>query len=253
MNNNHLVSVIIPVYNCERYLAEAIESVFAQTYRPIEVFVVDDGSTDGTGKIAKSFRDSVYYVHQTNRGPAAARNRGIKMASENIVSFLDADDTWSENKLTLQVSHLARNPKLEVIFGRRQYLRLTGIEDGTHKFEKFGSPQVALNLGCSLIRKSVFKKVGLFDETLFQCDDWDWFRRCREFGITIMSHHEVTLFQRIHKHNMTRKIDRGNYYAIAMIKKSLDRRRHKTKGQAASLSNPPDFDGMLPPIGRIEQ
>ncbi|OGW41381.1 MAG: hypothetical protein A2Y97_09450 [Nitrospirae bacterium RBG_13_39_12] len=249
--NKELISVIIPVYNCELYLAEAIESVFTQTYRPIEVIIVDDGSTDGTAKIALSFGDSVCYVHQPNRGPAAARNRGIKMAHGNIIGFLDADDKWSENKLKIQISHMDKNPSLEVVLGRRQYIRLSGIEEGIHKFEKFSSPQIALNLGCSLIRKSVFGKVGLFDETLFQCDDWDWFMRCRESEINIITHHEVTLLQRIHKNNMTRKVELGNQYAISMIKKSLDRRRHQNKGRAASLSNLSDHNKIPLPVKKI--
>ena len=253
MESKELISVIIPVYNCELYLAKAIESVFTQACRPIEVIIVDDGSTDGTAKIAVSFVDSVCYVHQPNRGPAAARNRGIEMAHGNIICFLDADDKWSENKLKIQISHIDKNPSIEVVLGRRQYIRLSEIEEGKHKFEEYGSPQIALNLGCSLIRKCVFEKVGFFDETLFQCDDWDWFMRCREAGINIMTHNEVTLFQRIHRHNMTRKTELGNHYAITMIKKSLDRRRHHKTGQAASLSGTLDFDKILPPIRKIRQ
>jgi glycosyltransferase involved in cell wall biosynthesis len=248
-----LVSVIIAVYNGEAFLAEAVESIKDQIYQPLEIIIVDDGSTDGTKKIAASFGDTVCYVHQTNRGPASARNRGIKMAHGNSIGFLDADDMWSKNKLRLQISHLDRDPTLEVVLGLRQYLRLSGIEEGKYKFEENGSPQVALNLGCSLIRKSVFDKVGFFDETLFYCDDWDWFMRCRESGINIMTHKEVTLFQRIHKHNMTRKTELGNHYAISMIKKSLDRRRHHKTGQAKSLSGTSDFDKILPPIRKIGQ
>ena len=105
MQDKPLVSAIIPVYNCERYLAEAIESVLAQTYRPIGIIVVDDGSTDGSADVAKSFTDpQVRYFYQPNSGQGAARNQGTNLARGSFFTFLDADDLWTDNKLELQLA-----------------------------------------------------------------------------------------------------------------------------------------------------
>ena len=92
-----LVSVIIPAFNRERFLAASIKSVLAQLYRPIEIIVVDDGSTDNTKKVAEGFGKEVRYVHQENKGPSAARDTGIKVAKGDVFAFIDADDLWSSD------------------------------------------------------------------------------------------------------------------------------------------------------------
>ena len=106
---NSAVSVIIPSYNCEPFLAEAIESVFAQTYRPKEVIVVDDGSTDQTAAIARSYKE-VQYIYQANQGPAIARNNGIATARGDFIAFIDHDDMWLPNKLEVQIEYLLEHP-----------------------------------------------------------------------------------------------------------------------------------------------
>ena len=102
-----LVTAVIPAYNAERYLRDAIDSVLGQTFPGIEVIVVDDGSTDGTARIARSFGDRVQYVHQENRGVSSARNRGVAMARGTFIAFLDADDVWLPNKIQAQLDLLS--------------------------------------------------------------------------------------------------------------------------------------------------
>src|ERR687893_681850 len=97
-----LVSCIVPVFNGERYLQAALDSIFAQTYRSLEVLVVDDGSTDNTAAIVGSYGDRVRYLQQDNHGPSAARNRGIEAATCEFIAFLDADDLWHAEKLERQ-------------------------------------------------------------------------------------------------------------------------------------------------------
>jgi len=97
-----LVSVVIPVYNAEPFLREALDSVLAQDYEPFEVIVVDDGSTDGSGTIARSYPE-VRYLRQENQGPAVARNAGIAAAQGEFLAFFDADDVMLPNKLSVQV------------------------------------------------------------------------------------------------------------------------------------------------------
>ena len=121
------VSAIIPAYNARDYLAEAIGSVLWQRHRPVEIIVVDDGSTDGTSEVAASFPE-VRLVRQPNGGPAATRNRGLSLAEGRIIAFLDADDLWTDDKLAVQLPHFEANPRTDIVLGRRQYLRLAGGE-----------------------------------------------------------------------------------------------------------------------------
>ena len=99
-----LVSCIVPVYNGERYLREALDSILAQTYRPLEIIVADDGSADGTAGVVATFGDQVRYVRQHNQGPSSARNLGIRVPTGDFIAFLDADDLWHPEKLARQIA-----------------------------------------------------------------------------------------------------------------------------------------------------
>ncbi len=235
IENNPLTSVIIPVYNCDRYLPEAIESVLNQTYQQFEIIVVDDGSTDKTAQIATIFSDKIRYVYQENSGPSTARNTGIKIAKGEIITFLDADDLWSQNKLQLQLAYLGENPSQEVVIGCTQFMQLT-LGDERQKFAEIGEPRIFLNLGSAIFRKSVFEQVGLFDETLRYSEDVDWFNRARESAIAILMHQEVVLFYRQHEQNMTRNKVANELNVLKVLKRSLDRRRSKNDGVATQLS-----------------
>jgi glycosyltransferase involved in cell wall biosynthesis len=234
-NENKLVSVIIPVYNGERYLGEAIESVLAQDYRPMEVIVVNDGSTDNTETIAKRYGNDIIYARQEKRGPAAARNRGLRMSHGEVIGFLDADDLWSENKLSLQLTRLAEDRSVEIVMGLSQPMKLQTDKDGKAIFEKWYDPFCALLLGAALFRKSVFEKVGLFDETLHYGEDTDWFMRVREMGVSMTIIQEVSLFYRRHESNMTLDSVTRDRFFIKALKKSLDRRRKEGQGSVSSL------------------
>ena len=103
MKNKYFISSIIPVYNGEKFLAPAIESIIKQSYSPIEIIIIDDGSTDATAEVVKNFKDqNIIYIYQPNSGAPVARNKGLSMAKGNIISFLDADDLWPIDKLKLQ-------------------------------------------------------------------------------------------------------------------------------------------------------
>ncbi|MEO9255789.1 MAG: glycosyltransferase family A protein, partial [Tepidiformaceae bacterium] len=104
-----LVSVIIPMYNSARYIAAALESVYAQDFTSFEIIVVDDGSTDGSADIARA-HGTALLLRQENLGPAAARNAGLRGANGTLIAFLDSDDIWLPQKLRLQVDFLAANP-----------------------------------------------------------------------------------------------------------------------------------------------
>lgn len=103
-----LISVIIPVYNREKYVSEAIESVLKQTYQFLDIIVIDDGSTDKSAEIIKSFGSKIRYFYQENSGISSALNHGLKVAKGEFIAFLDSDDLWTENKLNLQIKVLKK-------------------------------------------------------------------------------------------------------------------------------------------------
>lgn len=222
-----LVSVIIPVFNGEQFLAEAVESVLAQQYAPIEIIIVDDGSTDGTAAVVKSLPETVRYLSQANQGPAAARNRGIEQACGTLIAFADADDLWPTDKLELQLPFLTNDPAIDIVLGRIQQVRLSKTDDGQTRAEHFDEPAFSSNLGSAVIRKSVFERVGLFDETMRYSEDVDWFMRARESGAAILTIDAVTLLYRQHEQNMTRGRTTTELNVLKALKRSLDRRRER--------------------------
>jgi glycosyltransferase involved in cell wall biosynthesis len=231
---NPLVSVIIPVFNGERFLREAVESVLAQKYAPLEIIIVDDGSTDSTATVARSLPETVRYLYQANKGPAAARNRGIEHAQGNLIAFADADDLWPAAKLELQLPYLIKDPAIEIVMGRIQQVLLSRSVNGQTQAEEFAEPAFSVNLGSAVIRKSVFERVGLFDESMRYSEDVDWFMRARENGAAIVTIDAVTLLYRQHEENMTRGKSTSELNVLKALKRSLDRRRERT-GLAAAL------------------
>jgi glycosyltransferase involved in cell wall biosynthesis len=231
-----VVSVIIPVFNGDRFLREAVQTVLAQNYSPLEIVIVDDGSTDSTASVVKSLGEPVRYLHQTNQGPAAARNRGIEQAQGSLLAFADADDLWPGNKLALQLPYLIEDVAVDIVMGRIQQVLLSETEDGKTQAKEFAEPAFSVNLGSAIIRKSVFERVGLFDETMRYSEDVDWFMRAREAGAAIKTIDAVTLLYRQHEQNMTRGKSASELNVLMALKKSLDRRR-ATTGSAAALPN----------------
>lgn len=235
------VSVIIPVFNGEVFLSEAVRSIQQQQFSPLEIIIVDDGSTDGTANVVESLKGNVRYIHQTNNGPSVARNKGISIARGNIIGFIDVDDLWSVNKLKLQLDHFVRTPSEHIVVGYTQRMQRIDTGNGTFTFTKWAEPLLTMHIGSALFRRSVFDTVGLFDESLDFCEDWDWFMRAKELHVPIMVHRDVTYFYRRHGQNMTNDTEVNFKFALRMLKKSLDRRRARHDGQAAELPKLSDF------------
>jgi len=234
-SSQSLISVIIPVYNGEAFLNEAITSVLGQQWRSLEIIVVDDGSTDATPDIAAGFGSMVRYVRQSNAGPGSARNRGLALASGNIIAFVDADDMWTETKLQSQLPYLVDNPQTEIVLGYSQRIACSRLEQGRPVYERVGPSVFYLSLGSALIRRSAFEKVGFFDETLVMGEEVDWYLRANELGVPMVFHQDVIQLYRRHQHNMTRQRDLTDRLLVSVFKKSLDRRRHGGKGLAPAL------------------
>jgi len=238
------VSVIIPVYNGETFLAEAVESIQRQGYPPLEIIIVDDGSTDSTANVVASLQADVRYVYQTNSGPAAARNRGLGMAQGDVIGFLDADDLWPDNKLAVQLACLAAQPRTEIVLGYVQWMRLAADAGDNPRFESFAEPFVSFNLGSALFRKSVFDKVGLYDPTLRYSEDVDWFMRAREQGVSMVILEQTTLLYRLHQLSITHGKSANALNILKVIKRSLDRRR-QNDGFARSLPRIPNLSQSM--------
>jgi len=224
-----LVTVIIPVYNGELFVRQAIESVLRQEHAPLELVVVDDGSTDKTAALVQSFGDDIRYVYQANGGPASARNHGLQLACGQMIAFLDADDVWADGKLATQIERLKTDETLDIALSHTQFVR--SGEGG--RLIHIGAPCLQALLGCALFRRSAFDRVGQFDQSLYYCDDWDWFMRARELGISMQMHPEVTLYYRRHENNITLNPQSKREF-LGALRKSLSRRRKRGR-QAVSL------------------
>ncbi|HEY7616583.1 MAG TPA: glycosyltransferase family A protein [Terriglobales bacterium] len=233
MNLPHpFVSVIVPAYNGEMFLAETLESILSQDYPTYEIVFVDDGSTDATAKIVAGFGKRLRYVYQANSGkPAAARNLGLQLALGEIVAFLDQDDLWLPNALACRVNELVQNPELDVVLGLTSFRKLVPSDNGSREFREILSPRLQMLLSSAVFRRSVFDRVGLFDETLrYYTDDMDWFLRAREAGIKLKILNEVTLAWRLHDRNTSREQQIRDRALTEVVKRSLDRRRaHNTQ------------------------
>jgi len=228
IEENHLVSVIIPVCNGETYFAEGLESVLRQNYEQLEIIIVDDGSTDGTAKIAADFGNNVRYAYQLNSGPAAARNTGLRLASGEFIAFLDVDDLWSHNILSLQTDFLIVHPAVEIVQGLIQDLHLTvSTSDNTSSFTAVSEPYFSVSLGSAMYRRQVFDKVGLFDEKLRYNEDTDWFIRAWDNNISKVQLAKVAYYYRKHESNMTRQNNSRHFGLVRILKKRLDHQRAK--------------------------
>jgi glycosyltransferase involved in cell wall biosynthesis len=236
-----LVSAVVPVYNGEKYLVEALGSIRHQDYEPLEVVVVDDGSTDGTEEIVRGFDLNLRYSRQQNGGPSAARNRGLELARGEIIAFQDADDLWPEGKLALQLPKLVNDPSLGIVSGRVQRIKLAGSAGGKEVFENFLEPCISYNLGAALFRRSVFDRVGPFDVTMRYSEDVEWLMRAREHGVKMLILKQVSLLYRLHGQNMTHGLDVQGIRFMEALKKSADRRR-RAGGPISRLPLFTDFD-----------
>lgn len=242
MQAQPLISVIMPVYNGEKYMAEAVESIRRQDYASLELIIVDDGSTDGTAEIAQSLNLDVRYVRQPNSGPSAARNKGLQMARGEIIAFQDADDLWPPGKLALQLPRLMDDPSLEIISGRVQRIKLAGIVEGKEIFKEYLEPLMSYNVGSALYRRSVFDKVGLFDVTMRCSEDVDWLLHARDCGVRMLFLKQVTLLYRLHGQSMTQERDVYGPQFMNALKKSLGRRRQRGNHLTTAPPLFSDFD-----------
>jgi glycosyltransferase involved in cell wall biosynthesis len=219
------ISVVIPVHNGERYLAAAIQSVLDQRHAGLELLVIDNGSTDATADVARSF-SSIRYFHLVDKGLCKALNYGLGQCRGPFLGFLDADDLWSPNRLAAQLEAFARDPTVEMVFGYVEQFISSELDE---------SVKVTLSIrnrhlpgryrGSMLIRTESFWRVGPFEPSLEYGEFLDWYMRAAEHKIREVMLPDVVTLRRIHGANFG-YTDRHKRVEFArVLKRGLDRRR----------------------------
>ena len=203
------ISVIIPCFNSQRFIGQSLQSVIDQNYPNLEIICVDDGSTDNTRKEITDHFPSVLYLYQNNKGPAAARNLGIGKSTGHYVAFLDADDVWLPEKLSLQMEYLRKNAGAKIVHTNIKIKIGTAIVDTIYPtqhqngriFEDLLLQKGSVVCSTLLLKKECFEKVGLFDEELITAEDVHLYLRLAYYydfhflnsALAIKNHHDENL------------------------------------------------------------
>jgi len=224
----HTVSVIIPTYNRSHTIAQAIQSVQEQSIKPLEIIVIDDGSTDNTSALIKETFPDVKLYRQSNHGVSHARNRGIESASGNWIAFLDSDDAWYPGKLEAQLKELERNPKVRLCHsdehwirnGRRVNQRLRHEKRGGHIYQHC-LPLCAISPSAALIHASVFTDIGNFDEELPACEDYDFWLRLTALEPVVYCDAPLVIKHGGHKDQLSRKFMAMDRFRLIALEKIL--------------------------------
>jgi glycosyltransferase involved in cell wall biosynthesis len=216
-------SVVIPVYNAERYLAEALASIAQQTHATYEIVVVDDGSSDATPEIVRQF-SVVTYVRQQNAGVAAALNHGSRLVRGAFIAFLSADDIWKRDKLAVQHAALGNAPN-RLVFGHMLHFISPELEPAIAKSLVCpNAPMPAYSAGTLLTRLDTFRRVGPLNEDFAVGEFVDWYGRARDMGVEIVMLDDIVSLRRLHPSNHSTKGFRGRSY-LPVLKALIDRHR----------------------------
>jgi glycosyltransferase involved in cell wall biosynthesis len=248
---NRLVTVVIPAYNAEAYIGKALGSALGQTYEPLEIIVVDDGSSDDTSGIVRRAGSRVRLLRQENLGSGAARNRALAEARGDFVAFLDSDDVWHPRKLEFQIRHLLECRECIGVYCRKVELRQGAPEPDwsmpTFKVESASNAGDAMASGwlyLELLRDSivhtstltvprdVLSRAGSFDESLRKGQDLDYWLRLSRMG-QIHQLDAVLSAYRIHASSTSHRLTGTNFHA-RVVERAL-RRYGTTDPEGRSL------------------
>jgi glycosyltransferase involved in cell wall biosynthesis len=229
-----LVTVVIPAHNAERFIAEAIESVLAQSYEPVETIVVDDGSTDRTAEITGRYGD-VRLLRQENRGAGAARNAGVAISSGELVAFHDADDAMLPHRLQAQVDHLRSNHGVGCVLASQELVVEAGAEqpfwalDAEPLFDRLGEQMRTetpdIYTVTMLMSRELFDSVGGFDQAMAPVEDVDIIFRLMERGVELALLPDVVVRRRVHPGALTQDLEASRAGFFKLFKRRIDRRR----------------------------
>lgn len=227
MNNQPLISVIIPTYNSERYLSSAIESVLNQTYLNYELLVVDDGSTDSSTQIAQSFANHIHYLYKPWSGIYLTRDYGVKASASEWIAFLDADDLWLENKLSLQMQAVIDNPQIDMFFTHVEEFYEDNAPSDIRRLHTAVAGVIPSTL---LIRRSAWNSI-VMNTTNQQTGEFvEWYAKALEAGLSTLILPQTLAKRRVHANNISvQQRNQKNQQLLHTLKASLDRRRAKAK------------------------
>lgn len=235
------VSVIVPVFNGARYLEAALASVLAQSYLPGEIIVVDDGSDDDSGARVQRMADSappapIRLLHQHQRGPGAARNRGVAASTGEILAFLDQDDLWAATKLEQQVRCFQADPTLGIVLAHQTYFLDAGFaRPAWVRPELLEKATPAVTPSALAVRRDVFAQIGGFNEEMLLWSDTDWFFRAQDAGVPLAYAPEVLVQHRIHTQNHSRMATKFHQELLGLVQQSIRRKQARhTPGEGAS-------------------
>jgi glycosyltransferase involved in cell wall biosynthesis len=224
------VSVIIPTYNYSRFIGEAIDSALAQTRAPLEVIVVDDGSTDGTAEVLAAYGDRIRVLRQKNSGVAMARNAGIAAARGEYLAFLDSDDAWYPRKLERQMPRFDAEPSLGLVHcgaetidseGRTLKMSVDGMEGQVAEAMLRLDREVIMPQGSSIVvPKRVAEEIGGFDARLPPSEDWDFcYRVAARYAVGYVA--EVLVRYRLHGSGIHMNIGRMERAMLIALEKAF--------------------------------
>lgn len=220
------ISVIISVYNADRYLSESLDSVLNQSMPAKEIIVINDGSTDQSVKILKSYGKKIKLIDRENKGVPYSINEGLSLVKQPWVAFNDGDDIWAQNKLELQYKYLLKNRDLRILFGMMQQFISPELSE-TDKASIYvpDSPEKALIRPAMLAHQSVFEDHGLFNTTLKVGDFIEWFQRIKENGVKFGFIEEVIYRRRLHKNSLSSEKGIKDDF-LRILKAKLDRAKN---------------------------
>lgn len=218
------VSVILPVYNQEKYVAESIESVLAQTFPDFEIIVINDGSNDDSQGVIEKYQGKIRIFRQENRGLATTLNRGLAEATGEYIAFIDGDDLWSKDKLEIQTGILDNNPDIDMTFGEMEQFLSPDLEHLAQKFQFKKGPSAGLMRVSMLARKEVYERYGSFTHVGFS-EFVYWFDMARDNGLRYNQTKHLVAFRRIRENSLSQN---PHYYPdlLKYLKKRMDEKRN---------------------------
>lgn len=227
-----LISVLMATHNRESYLQGALESILRQNYAPLEIIVIDDGSTDRTPEIVADLIEQrsapIRYTRQENQGQPAAFNHALRLARGELIAFLDDDDLWPEDRLPAQVDYFSQGglpgEEIGIVLGKKDYFA-DGVKVAAAEMTAANQKPYHYSLGAALIARWVFERVGVFDTQIGYVSDWDWFARARALEIPTAIDPRVTLLGRIHTGNITRNRELGAKLTVELIRRHMHRKQ----------------------------
>ena len=221
--------MILPVFDGERYLAEAIDGALAHADRLLEIIVVDDGSTDRSAHVAREYakrEPNVCCLRQTHQGSGAARNLGVERARGDYLAFLDADDIWPGNRLALQRTAFDRNPEVDLVFGHLVQFVSPELSAEERRGIQCSTDATPATLATTLlVPRRVFHRVGPFETSLRVGEFLSWYLRAMDLRLETMMLPDVVLRRRIHSRNQGRRAKAARTDYARALKTGLDRRR----------------------------